>query len=79
MTFTQAKTEINNSRPIIVGLTYVAGGGHMVVLNGWDTSSGTNQIQYMDPASGKYIVKTYTSFKSNSSWNWKQTIYKISK
>lgn len=79
LTFTQVKTEINNSRPIIVGLTYLVGGGHMVVLNGWDTSSGTNKVQYMDPASGKYVVKTYTWLKSNSTWTWKQTIYKISK
>lgn len=80
LTFTQVKQDINASRPIIAGWKWNTNGGHMVVVNGWDTGTGKEKyVQYMDPFYGKYYSVLYSTLKSNTKYYWSESVYQIKK
>jgi len=63
-----------------VGLRYKNGtGGHRVLLVGYKTSTGTQQLVYWDPWDNKYYTMGYDEFKDNSSWYVDNILYRPTK
>lgn len=57
--------QIYHYHSVIAGYTYQYNGGvygHMILLMGWNTSSGTQWLRYHDPGDGNYHCITYASF-----------------
>ncbi len=66
-TFSFLSDKIYNGHSVIAGYTYTYNGntyGHMVLLMGWDTSTGINKLKYYDPGDGLYHIVTYAAFCS---------------
>lgn len=43
------QTQIDNNNPIIAGLTWSQGGGHAVVISGWEHSNNIKWVHINDP------------------------------
>ncbi|NGQ96295.1 hypothetical protein G3578_14105 [Brevibacillus sp. SYP-B805] len=77
LSFSTIKSEIYNyERPIYAGWTWDTGGGHAVVLDGYDDDT-TDYVEYMDPWDGDHKSSTYNWFKSSSDHVWDGTLYKM--
>ncbi|MED1803018.1 papain-like cysteine protease family protein [Brevibacillus porteri] len=79
LSFSELKSELNADDPVLAGIQYKDGGGHMVVIDGYEEDGRSKYIEYMDPAKGSHVVKSYSSFKDNSSQEWFESIYNFSK
>ena len=64
------------NRPIIIRWQWKTGGGHVVVIKGYNESE-TQYVIYMDPLCYSIQFESYTSFVEDSSKEWSHTIYKI--
>lgn len=75
--FSTISSNIKAGNPLYAGWSWSSGGGHALVLDGYDSTSVTNSVEYMDPGDGAFHVSTYTSFKGGDSYNhvWDGTIY----
>ncbi|TVX88264.1 papain-like cysteine protease family protein [Paenibacillus agilis] len=70
LTYTDVKTQIDNgSRPVYVSWQWSTGGGHVVVIYGYDSVGGNDMLNYMDPLVGRKTSMRYTEFKGGSSYN----------
>jgi len=69
--------EIAANRPVMTRILWASGGGHMMVLTGYDTSNST--VQYYDPwpDDSRFNTSTYSWYKSNSSFTWTHSLYRI--
>lgn len=79
LSFSSIMSEIySNERPIYAGWSWSSGGGHAVVLDGYDDDT-TDYVEYMDPDDGAFHQSTYSWFKGGSSYNhvWDGTIYQM--
>lgn len=79
LSFSSIKNEIYvHERPIYSGWSWNSGGGHAVVIDGYDEGS-KNYVEYMDPLDGSHYTETYTWFKGGSSSDhvWDGTLYKM--
>ncbi|MBM7616349.1 hypothetical protein [Alkaliphilus hydrothermalis] len=72
-------SEIDANRPAIAGISWNNGTGHMVVLRGYDDSTSTKYVSYMEPGDGFYYSMTYNAFVGSSSGtrHWIETVYNI--
>ncbi len=62
-------------RPVVAGCVYYAGYGHMVLIQGYRTTTyGVDQVICMDPAYSSYQYIDYSEFVSNSSYYWALSI-----
>lgn len=80
LSFSTIITEIyNNERPIYSGWTWSSGGGHAVVIDGYNDNNGTQYVDYMNPNDGAFHQSTYSWFKGGSSYDhvWDGTIYQM--
>lgn len=77
ISFSTLTSEINGNRPVMTRIGWSSGGGHMMVLTGYDTSGST--VEYYDPwpASSRWNTSTYGWYVSNSSFDWTHTLYRI--
>ncbi|MCI8539817.1 MAG: hypothetical protein HFF18_14365 [Oscillospiraceae bacterium] len=75
ISFSSTASEIYNERPIYAGISWSSGGGHAVVICGYDSDS--KMIEYMEPDDGTFHQMLYSKFKggSSSSRDWDGTIY----
>lgn len=74
-TFSRVKTEIaTDEQPIIAGIAWSSGGGHAVVIDGYDDGS-TDYIEYMDPWEGDHYQMKYSSFEDSSTQEWFGSVY----
>ncbi len=66
--------QIDSGRPIETGIYWTAGGGHAQVIYGYDPS--TQAISYGDPwpTSPRYSEMYYSSYVSNSQFQWGQAL-----
>lgn len=69
--FSFISEHIYNRHPIIACVGYYddAGtrtGGHAILVMGWDTSTGVQQIKYFDPGIGTYVICPYAGFCDGS-------------
>lgn len=69
LTLDEVKKDIDNDEPIIVRWGWTSGGGHFVVLHGYDGSN----VNIMDPWSGPTIM-SYSSAASTSTRTWTHTL-----
>lgn len=69
--------QISNNEPVMTRIGWTSGGGHMMVLTGYDTSN--NQVQYYDPwpSDSRFNVSSYDWYRSNSQFTWTHTLYGI--
>ncbi|MGG1660703.1 papain-like cysteine protease family protein [Brevibacillus sp. NRS-1366] len=75
LSFSTLKSKLyNGDQPVMAGIKWTSGGGHMVVIDGYDDDS-TNYIEYMDPWDGDHYVKSYSSFRSSSSQTWIESLH----
>jgi len=57
LTFEQVQREIDNNRPVCVGITWYSGGGHFVVVRGYRLlASGAQQLYVADPENPSNLV-----------------------
>ncbi|MCI7472143.1 MAG: C39 family peptidase [Clostridiales bacterium] len=73
--------EIKGGNPLYAGWSWRNGGGHALVIDGYDKTSGTMSVEYMDPGDGAFHASTYTYFKGGSGYDhiWDGTIYNLTK
>jgi len=72
--FLYVQTEINGGRPVGVRIGWSGGGGHFVVLRGYDDTNGSQLLDVEDPWYGSSIVD-YTAFSTSyqGSGTWTDT------
>lgn len=77
ISFSTLTSEISANRPVMTRIGWSSGGGHMMVLTGYDTSGST--VQYYDPwpDNSRWNTSTYSWYVSNSSFDWTHTLYQI--
>jgi|GEM_PF-2829014 len=70
-------TEIDHDRPILTRIQWQSGGGHMMVLYGYDTSQ--DWLYWGDPwpSDNRYNYGDYDWYISNSSFFWTHSLYRI--
>ncbi len=77
LTFAAVQTQINADRPFIIRYGWTSGGGHFIVLRGYD-STKVKKVYLMNPWPGTgYGVFTYASVKSASDHAWTHTLRNI--
>lgn len=66
-TYAVINSEIDAGRPVIMRWGWNSGGGHLLVVYGYDSSNNTQQVNYMDPwpGEGTFLV-TYAWVKSGN-------------
>lgn len=66
------------NRPIYAGWSWTSGGGHALVLDGYEDDT-TDYVEYMDPGDGGFHMATYSWFKGGSSYDhvWDGTLYQM--
>jgi hypothetical protein len=68
-------TEINASRPFVMRYGWTGGGGHFIVGYGFQDTTGTQRIAYMNPWPGEgYTWVNYAWAVSASDHNWTHTL-----
>lgn len=77
LTYAEVKNQIDNQgSPIYVSWKWntSTGGGHAVVIYGYDTYGGNDWIQHMDPSGGTKTSMLYSNVKGgsgyNQTWRW---------
>lgn len=82
VSFSTLVTQIDNNRPLYAGWSWTSGGGHAVVIDGYDQSSEDLTVKYMDPGYGSKYWILYSDLKggySSADHTWDGTIYNFSK
>ncbi|MEJ8302293.1 papain-like cysteine protease family protein [Saccharibacillus sacchari] len=81
--FSKIKENINSNSNMIAAIAWTNGNaiGHALLIRGYneDTVSGAKNITYIDPADGSYNMMADSSFRSNNSWTWVNTLSAIYK
>ena len=72
LSYQAVQHQINNNDPIGVAYFYKTGGGHAVVIKGYNNITGT--VTRNDPWDGKSKTSSYDYLKNNSSWSWQQSL-----
>ncbi|KAA5806163.1 MULTISPECIES: papain-like cysteine protease family protein [Thermoanaerobacterium] len=73
LSYTAVQYQINHGGPIYTRIQWTSGGGHAMVIKGYDTS--TNYVIYNDPWDGYGHGATYSYYVSNSSWYWTDSLF----
>ena len=66
--FSAVRGEIDSGRLMMIRWGWTSGGGHMLVLRGYNTSG--NMINYVNPLKSTYQVKSHASLRSGSNYTW---------
>lgn len=67
-TFSQVRSEIDANRLVMIRWGWTSGGGHMLVLRGYNTSG--SMINYVNPLKDTYQVKSHSALRSGSNYTW---------
>ena len=71
-------SNITNNRPLFVARAFNSGGGHTLLIVGYDeTGANTGNVIYYDPGFNTITSVAYSIFKSGSSYTWAQTIKSV--
>lgn len=77
LSYNEVKTQIDSvGSPVYVSWKWntATGGGHAIVIYGYDTFGGNDWIQHMNPSGGTKTSMLYTNVKGGSSydrtWRW---------
>jgi hypothetical protein len=81
VSYAHLRSEILAGRPFYAGISWASGGGHALVIYGFvdDDFLYPDSIYYANPSKSatRYKWRTYSSFKSNSSYTWTRTLDNI--
>ncbi|MGA8115237.1 MAG: papain-like cysteine protease family protein [Actinocatenispora sp.] len=69
--------EINANRPVLTGIAWTSGGGHAEVIYGYDDASQAIYFGDPWPSDNRYNLMSYSSYVSNSSFIWDDSLYGI--
>lgn len=67
-TFSAVRNEIDAGRLVMIRWGWTSGGGHMLVLRGYNTSG--SMINYVNPLESTYQVKSHAALSSGSNYTW---------
>lgn len=73
--FDSLKFEVDAGRPVEIGLKWDGGGGHAVLVIGWEFVNGQPHVHVHDPWRGELFV-TFDGLKAaygEGRWNWSWT------
>lgn len=72
-------SQIQSNKPIDAGIYWTSGGGHYLLIRGYYewTEQNKQDVYYIDPYDASYNYMNYDTFKSNSTFNWKDGLYNI--
>ncbi|MEU7749549.1 papain-like cysteine protease family protein [Nonomuraea sp. NPDC049158] len=78
ISWTALKGQIDVERPFYAGISWAAGGGHALVVYGYDTADG-GQVMFGNPAQTppRYRIKPYSYFVGNDTYTWTRTLDNI--
>ncbi|MGA4992770.1 papain-like cysteine protease family protein [Nonomuraea bangladeshensis] len=78
ISYAAVKTQIDVERPFYAGIRWAAGGGHALVVYGYDDADG-GQIMFGNPGQNppRYRIKPYSYFVSNDTYTWTRTLDNI--
>jgi hypothetical protein len=83
LTWDQVKDQVScKGKPFAFSWHWSGGGGHMMVVRGYKTESGTNYVYVNDPWApniGTVSYKTYTAYVSGSGYTHWDDFYNINK
>jgi hypothetical protein len=71
--FNTVRSEINSDRPVWVRWGWSGGGGHFVVIRGYNDDSG-NKVLYMDPWYGANYLASYSWVVSGDNHTWTHSL-----
>ena len=75
LAWTSVVAEVKNNRPFVMRYGWTSGGGHFVVGYGYNDTTGTRQIAYMNPWPGEgYTWVNYAWAVSASDHNWTHSL-----
>ncbi len=74
LSFTAVKYQTNNNSPIVAGWLWYTGGGHMVVIRGYDDAS-PQYVYWCNPADGYGHKNYYSWFVDNGVRYWAESIF----
>jgi hypothetical protein len=76
LTFFNLDTQIGYNQPVLIGINWTAGGGHVALAVG--TNSSNNNVTLNDPAEDAQKVVTYNDLKNGyGAGSWDETWYNI--
>lgn len=82
--YATVRSQIDANQPLEVRWAYAGGGGHRVVLDGYyqvtiDGTISAQEVRYMDPAYGAYVLQSYSGFVNSSGRYWDGGLWTFSK
>jgi hypothetical protein len=77
LSYATVQGEVNAGRPMETRIQWSSGGGHMLVLYGYDTAN--NWVYWGDPwpSDYRYNWADYRYYVSNGSFSWTHSLYRI--
>ncbi|WP_409484932.1 papain-like cysteine protease family protein [Arsenicicoccus dermatophilus] len=75
--FSGIQTEIKADRPILTRIQWSSGGGHMMVINGYDPNSGDIEWYNPWPSDQRINVGAYDYYVDNADFSWTHSLYRI--
>lgn len=75
VSFSTVVNQVSGNRPVMTRIGWASGGGHMMVITGYDQSKST--IQYYDPwpSDPRMNTSTFAWYQSNSTFTWTHSLY----
>lgn len=69
--------DIASGRPINTRIQWTSGGGHMMAIYGYDSSTGRLNYYNPWPNDARYNTATYNWYRSNYGFTWTHSLYGI--
>jgi hypothetical protein len=74
--FYTIRSEIAAGRPLWVRWAWESGGGHFLLIDGYNDDSG-NKVMYMDPSYGTHYLTDYSWMVSGSNHTWTHSLKQL--
>ena len=69
------KDQINNDKPMLIRWGWDGGGGHMLVIRGYEETFSGLLVSYIDPLKNSYQMKSYSWMQRYDNHTWTHTRY----
>lgn len=71
--FNALKFDLDSGRPVEVGIKWGGGGGHAILITGWNEQNSVGYLTVNDPTYGKSQIEYQTlvsRYNGTGSWKW---------